>query len=45
MEKTVQIKDNLIIGRNGDKDLAGDLFLPPEGTENGAAIVFVHGGG
>ena len=45
MEKTVQIKDDLVIGKNGDQDLAGDLFLPPEGTENGAAIVFVHGGG
>tara|TARA_B100000902_G_scaffold214242_1_gene203724 strand:+ start:242 stop:1036 length:795 start_codon:yes stop_codon:yes gene_type:complete len=45
MEKIVQIKDGLIIGKNGNQDLTGDLFLPPEGTENGAAIVFVHGGG
>jgi hypothetical protein len=25
--------------------LTGDLFHPPEGEENGSAIVIVHGGG
>ena len=45
MKKIVEIKDNLIIGKNGDQDLTADLFIPSEGTENGAAIVFVHGGG
>jgi len=45
MKKIVEIKDDLIIGKNGDQDLTADLFIPSEGTENGAAIVFVHGGG
>ena len=45
MKKIVEIKDDLIIGKNGDQDLTADLFIPSKGTENGAAIVFVHGGG
>ena len=46
MKKIVEIKDDLIIGQNGDQDLTADLFIPSEGTENGAAIVlFMEGVG
>ena len=45
MEKIVEIKDNISIGKNSNQDLIADLFLPPEGDSNGAAIVIVHGGG
>jgi hypothetical protein len=29
-KKTVTIKDDVLIGKAGDRDLLGDLFLPPE---------------
>ena len=45
MEKIVEIKDNISIGKNSNQDLIADLFLPPEGDSNGAAIIIVHGGG
>ncbi len=41
----VIIEDNLSIGKNSNKDLLADLFIPPEGNSNGASIVIVHGGG
>ena len=40
MKKIVEIKDDLIIGKNGDQDLTADLFIPSEGTENGASAIF-----
>ena len=45
MDNEVLIKDDIVIGRAGERDLKADLFLPPESTSNSKAIVIVHGGG
>ena len=45
MKKIVKITDNIIIGNIGERELNGDLFLPPEDESNGAAIIIIHGGG
>ena len=45
MDKLVQIKDDIVIGSAGSRDLLADLFLPPEGESNDRAILLVHGGG
>ena len=44
-KKIVEIKDNILIGKAGDRDLLGDLFLPPENNPSKPAIVIIHGGG
>ena len=45
MDNPVSIKDDIVIGRAGDRDLKGDLFLPPESKANSKAVVIIHGGG
>ena len=45
MDNEVLIKDDIIIGQAGERDLKADLFLPPESKSNSKAIVIVHGGG
>jgi len=45
MKDVVEIKDNIKIGLAGDKDLEGDIFIPPGGDEKRPAILIVHGGG
>lgn len=42
MEKLVNIKENIKIGSS---ELLADLYIPPNNKSNGAAILFVHGGG
>ena len=42
MKKEVKITQNISFS---EIPLNADLFQPPEGEENGAAIVIVHGGG
>ena len=42
MKKEVKITQNISFS---EIPLDADLFQPPEGEENGAAIVIVHGGG
>ena len=44
-KKIVTIKDDVLIGRAGNRDLLGDLFLPPESDPKKPAIVVIHGGG
>ncbi len=44
-KKIVAIKDDVLIGKAGDRDLLGDLFLPPENDHKKPAIVVIHGGG
>ena len=44
-KKIVTIKDDVLIGKAGDRDLLGDLFLPPENDPKKPAIVVIHGGG
>ena len=44
-KKIVTIKDDLLIGKAGSRDLLGDLFLPPENDPKKPAIVVIHGGG
>ena len=44
-KKIVTIKDDVLIGKAGGKDLLGDLFLPPENDPKKPAIVVIHGGG
>ena len=38
-KKIVKIKDDVLIGKAGDRDLLGDLFIPPENNPNKPAIV------
>ena len=45
MENEVNIKDGIKIGSAGNKDLHGDLFIPPGENTNKPALVIVHGGG
>tara|TARA_Y100001970_G_scaffold290274_1_gene423418 strand:- start:69106 stop:69897 length:792 start_codon:yes stop_codon:yes gene_type:complete len=45
MDRLVEIKDNLVIGKAGSRDLIADLFIPPGNLKNRPAIVIVHGGG
>ena len=41
----ISIREGVVLGSAGDKDLIGDIYLPP-GTEKARpAIVVVHGGG
>ena len=44
-KKIVKIKDDVLIGKAGDRDLLGDLFIPPDNNSNKPAIVVIHGGG
>ena len=44
-KKIVKIKDDVLIGKAGDRNLLGDLFIPPENNPNKPAIVVIHGGG
>ena len=37
-KKIVTIKDDVLIGKAGSKDLLGDLFLPPENDPKKPAI-------
>ena len=37
-KKIVTIKDDVLIGKAGGKDLLGDLFLPPENDPKKPAI-------
>ena len=44
-EGQVKIKDRILVGKAGDRDLEADLFLPPIDTKERPAILIVHGGG
>ena len=44
-KKIVKIEEDVLIGKAGDRDLLGDLFLPPEKNLKKPAIVIIHGGG
>ena len=44
-KKIVKIKDDVLIGKAGDRDLFGDLFIPPDNNPSKPAIVVIHGGG
>mgnify|MGYP003332823190 CR=1 FL=1 len=39
------IKENIKIGSASSSELLADLYIPPTNKSNGAAILFVHGGG
>ena len=41
----VSIKDDVVIGKAGDRELLADLFLPREDDLKKPAIVVIHGGG
>ena len=41
----VSIKDDVVIGKAGDRELLADLFLPSENDSKKPAIVVIHGGG
>ncbi len=45
MEKLVNIKENIKIGSAGSSETFSRLYIPPNNKSNGAAILFVHGGG
>lgn len=38
-------QENVVIGKAGDRDLTGNLYLPPLLSERRPAMVIVHGGG
>lgn len=44
-EGRVSIEEDVVIGKAGDNDLKGDIFLPPKKKKNRPAILIVHGGG
>ncbi len=44
MPGQVAIQDDLVIGRAGDRDLHGDLFLPPTDDGNRPGLLLIHGG-
>ena len=44
-EGQVKIKDRILVGKAGERDLEADLFLPPIHTKDRPAILIVHGGG
>ncbi len=41
----VAVRKGVVVGKAGDRDLLGDLYLPPVATGLRPAIVVVHGGG
>jgi len=45
MENEVKIQDDIKIGSTGNRDLHGDLFIPPGEKTNKPALLIVHGGG
>ena len=44
-KKIVKVEEDVLIGKAGERDLLGDLFLPPEKNLKKPAIVIIHGGG
>ena len=38
-KKIVKIRDDVLIGKAGDRDLLGDLFIPPDNNSSKPAIV------
>ena len=43
--KKVSIKDDVVIGKAGTRELLADLFLPPVKDPKKPAVVVIHGGG
>jgi acetyl esterase/lipase len=41
----ISIREGIVIGRAGDRDLLGDVYLPSDDAKARPAIVVVHGGG
>ena len=44
-EGRVSIREEILIGKGGEKDLKADIFLPPDEAKNRPSVLFVHGGG
>lgn len=41
----VTVDEGLVFGAGGGRDLLCDVYRPPAGVANGAAVLLVHGGG
>ena len=41
----VLIEKDIVLGRGGDRELLGDVYRPPAGTEKRTAVIHFHGGG
>jgi acetyl esterase/lipase len=41
----VTVEAGTAIGEGGGRELRADVYLPPEGTSNGAGVLLIHGGG
>ena len=41
----ITVKAGVVIGKAGNRDLKGDLYLPPKRTELAPAMLVIHGGG
>jgi len=41
----VTVESGVVFGRGGGRDLTLDIYTPPAGTANGAAVLLIHGGG
>ena len=41
----VSIRNDVVFGSGGGRELKCDIYEPPAGTKNGVAVLLVHGGG
>ena len=40
----VELREGVVVGTTGERDLLADVFIPPPGVATGAAVLLVHGG-
>lgn len=45
LHERVEIKEVVVFGHTGERDLACDIFIPPASKRNGIGVLLVHGGG
>lgn len=40
----VELREGVVVGTTGARDLLADVYIPPEGTATGIGLVLIHGG-